>query len=439
NVVPDTRLHRTAATVDIEFSVDKGKLVDVNRIKIRGNTKTYDHVIRRELRINEQDQYSSSKVERSKRLLQRLGYFEEVDISSETVEGEDDKVDLLVNVREASTGTFSAGAGFSTSDGALFNVRLSENNVLGAGRRAVLNADLGTERENFSISLQDPRLDDSFWSGEADLLRTQREFNDFDRELQGGSLTIGYPLEEFFGEWSEDVSFSVKYEYLDINISNVDLDDAAPLVIASEGSSKASGFTPRLVRNTIDNPLNPSDGSRQVLSVELTGIGGNEEYYLIEGQNQLYYPLGKTSIGDFIFSWRTRVGYGKTFNGEDFPLFRRYFPGGINSVRGFDERSLGPVDEDGNEFGGSKQLVNNLELIFPLFQSAGIKGVIFYDVGEAFDDDENITVSDLRQAYGFGIRWASPLGPIRVELGFPIDREPGEDSSVTLFSFGAPL
>jgi outer membrane protein insertion porin family len=438
NVVPDTMVNRSMNEVNIDFRVDKGKPVDVRRIKITGNEKTYDRVIRRELKIAEQERYSGSKVERSRVLLERLGYFDEVSISSEPT-GKDDEVDLNVNVREGSTGSFSIGAGYSSSDGAIFNSRLSENNIFGTGRQVVINADLGDERENLILSLNDRRFNDSYVSLGADALRTRREFTDFDRKLVGGSLTAGYPLEYVFGEWAQDIAFSLKYEYLDITISDVNPDDAAQLVIDSEGSSSASGLTPRLIRNTINNPLNPTEGSQQSISFEVTGPGGNEEYYLLDARNTIYYPLLETDYGKLVFSWRTKFGYGSTFDDDTFPLFRRFFPGGINSVRGFESRTLGPKDENGNEYGGSKQFVNNFEIIFPILNSAGLKGVVFYDIGQAFDDNQSIKWDLLREAYGYGIRWNSPLGPIRIEFGFPIDKETGEDSMVTLFSFGAPL
>lgn len=437
NVIPETTINREAGTVDIDFRANRGKLVTINRIKIRGNEKTYDNVIRRELKIAEQETYSGTKIRRSQELLQRLGYFEEVNISSEPAD--DDKVDLTVNVREGSTGTFSAGAGYSSSDGAIFNARVSENNLFGTGRSVSLNFDIGTERENLVLSYDDRRFNDSRLAVGADLLRTEREFSDFDRSMQGGSLSAGYPLSAMLGESWDDVAFSLRYELLSIDISDVDALDAAPLVLASEGESTSSGITPSLTRNTINNPLNPSKGSRQQISFEKSGLGGDEDYYLFEVSNQWYLPLIQSSYGDLTFSWRTRFDYGESNNGEPFPLFKRFFPGGINSVRGFKNRTLGPKDDRGNEFGGSKQLVNNFELIFPLVNSAGLKAVVFYDMGEAFDDDDSIHVSDLRRAYGAGIRWTSPLGPIRIEFGFPVDREDDEDSMVTLFSFGAPL
>lgn len=437
NVTPGTEIERDPGTVNLNFSVEKGKSVTVDKINIRGNNKTYDRVIRREMKIDEQDAFSSAKVRRSQEVLQRLGYFEEVGVTPET-KGED-KVDLNVNVREASTGSFSVGAGYSSSDGALFNTRVSESNVFGTGRSVSANVDIGTQSNNYIISYNDRRFNDSYWSLGSDILRTERDFSDFNRTLTGASIYTGYPLEQVFGEWANDMSFSFKYEYLNIDISNVNPLNAAPLVIQSEGTSSASGVTPKLTRNTIDNPLNPTKGSRQELSSEFAGLGGNEEYYLLEARNTWYHPLYKSSFGNFIFSWRTVVGYGDSYTSEPFPLFRRYFPGGINSVRGYRNRTLGPKDARGNEYGGSKELVNNWEMLFPIINSAGLQGVVFYDAGQAFDDNQSIQIKDLRLAYGAGLRWTSPLGPIRIEFGFPIAREEGESAMVTLFSFGAPL
>jgi outer membrane protein insertion porin family len=438
NVTPQTRIDSRLRLVDIEFLVEKGKLVTVNRIEVRGNDKTYDHVIRRELTIAEQETYSGPRLRRSQQLLERLGYFEEVNITTEPAE-RDDEIDLLVNVREGATGSFSVGAGYSSSDGPIANMRLSEANIFGTGRRVELDIEVGTERDSQILSINDPRFRDSQLSLGADLQRTLREYRDFDRQLAGGSITSGYPLEPLLGEWAQDISFSLRYELLGIKIRNVNEDRAAQLVIDSQGSSSVSGITPRLTRNTINNPLNPTSGSRQSIGFEITGLGGSEKYYLIDGRNQLYVPLIDTGWGPIVGSWRIRAAWGETFDGDPFPLFRRFFPGGINSIRGYRNRSLGPRDERGREYGGSKELVNNLELIFPLVRGAGFNAVIFYDLGEAYDDDQRMDLSDLRQSWGYGIRWISPLGPIRLEFGYPIDRREGESAMTTMFSFGAPL
>lgn len=438
NVIPNTLVDRSSKTVDLEFNIAKGDEIFIRRIQITGNEKTYDHVIRRELVIGEHEKFSSSKIRRSQTLLQRLGYFEEASMTTEKTE-KPNEVDLNINVREASTGTLSAGAGFSSSDGVLFNTRVSEANLFGTGRSVLANVDIGDRASNLILSYDDRRFNDSYWAFGADLIRSEREFSDFDRTQTGGALSVGHPLDRIFGEWAEDIRTDFEYELFEYEISEVNPLDAAQLVIDSEGTSTVSAITPSLTRNTIDNPLNPTSGSQQWLSAEFAVLGGSERYYLLEAQHQFYRPLFDSPIGKFVFSWRTKAGYGETFDDEPLPLFRRFFPGGINSVRGFKNRTLGPKDDNGNEYGGSKQLVNNLEIIFPLFESVGLKGVVFYDIGQAFDDDVSIKIEDLREAYGAGLRWSSPLGPIRIEFGFPMDREEGEKSMVTLFSFGAPL
>jgi outer membrane protein insertion porin family len=437
NVVPNTSLNKAENTVDVDFASTRGQKVRVNNITISGNEKTYDHVIRRWLTIEEQQTYSGSKVKRSQTLLQRLGYFDEVSITNKTT-NDPAVVDLDVNVKEATTGSFSAGAGYSTANGALFNTKVSENNLFGTGRRANLNLDFGSQVTNQILSFDDPRINDSWVSGGLDFFRTTRQYNDFNRELAGGSFTLGYPLEKVIGELGQDINASLKYELEHINIRDVD-DNASQFVKDSAGKSVASSLTPGLTRNTINNPMNPTSGSKQVVTVEFAGLGGDQDFYLVEARNSWYYPLWNTPIGEFTFADRTSFGYGESLNDDPFPLYRRFFPGGINSVRGYRNRTLGPQDAEGNYYGGSKQLVNNVEMIFPLINSAGFKGVVFYDVGQAYDDNQSIDLSLMRQAWGYGIRWNSPLGPIRVEFGYPIDRQDGERGVQTMFSFGAPL
>lgn len=437
NVEPDTVANREARTIDVVFNVDKGSLITVNRINISGNQKTADNVIRRVLKMQERQLYSSSKIRKSQQLLQRLGYFDEVTITPESAPTPNE-VDLNVGVKEGNTGTFSAGAGVSSGEGFLINMKISENNLFGRGYSLALDVDQGNRNKNYVLSFENPRVNDSWWSAGIDLLSVEREFDDFDRDQTGGSISAGYPLAFLGEEYMDEIRFSLKYELLRITIDEIE-DDAPQLIKDEEGRSTSSSITPRLVRNTIDNPLNPSRGSRQVGSVELAGIGGDEEFWLVQLSNSFYYPLWEPSAGPLVFAQRTRFDYGDTFNDDTFPLFRRFFPGGINSVRGFKSRELGPKDEEGNEFGGSKQLIGNFEIIFPLLSSLGLKGLVFYDIGNAFDDEDNISLGELRHAAGGGLRWNSPLGPIRIEIGTPLDREEGEQRLVTNFSFGAPL
>lgn len=438
NVTPDTKLNPSSKIVDLLFNSNKGNLVTVDNINIRGNEKTYENVIRREIKVAEGDQYNTSKIKKSEERLKRLGFFQEASIATQPSLKDSSKVDLNANVKEMNTGSFSIGAGYSTSDGAIVNGRISETNLLGTGRRADLDIDIGSIRRNVSLVLEDRRLNDSHFFGSIEGAVTEREFLDFNRQLVGGGAAFGHPLTPLLGEAGEDIIFSTKYQFYNVDISSVD-DDAADFVKASKGKTSAGSIIPRFVRDTLDNPLSPTKGSRQVFSFEKSGLGGDAKYHLFEARNTWYTPLTTTKYGDITFSWRLSAAFGESDDENPYPLFKRYFPGGINSVRGYQARTLGPANASGHEYGGSKEFVTNFDVIFPLLSSAGIRGVLFYDLGNAFDDGKSIDFSELRKAYGFGFRWASPMGPLRIEFGLPSGKKDGEDSLVTMFSFGAPL
>lgn len=436
NVEPRTSIDRQNKKVNLVYEVNRGPQVSIGKIRIRGNNKTQDNVIRRSLSIDETDIYSGSKVDRSKQLLDRLGYFEAVDLTTEKTD-RDDVVDLLVNVKETSTGQFSAGVGVSSNDGVLFNLNYSESNLFGTGNRFSVVLNTGNVIDNYIVSFRNPRVNDTRWSFGVAGRISEVEFDDFRRGQDGGSVSFGYPLWFLGEEYLDDIRFSVEYEFLSVEISDVE-EDAAQFVIDEEGKTTSSSITPRLVRDTINNPIFPTAGSRQVLSLEYAGVGGREEFIIAEASNTFYYTLFESSYGQLILSNRTSVAYGDSLNSDRLPLFKRFFGGGINSVRSFDARDLGPRDENGQVFGGSKRLVSNVEIIFPLVESAQLSGVVFFDIGNSFNDDDSIDFAELERAVGWGIRWRSPLAPLRFEVGYPIGG--GEGSATTThFSFGAPL
>jgi outer membrane protein insertion porin family len=227
------------------------------------------------------------------------------------------------------------------------------------------------------------------------------------------------------------------YELTKVNIENVEL-TAPQLVRDQAGETTASSITPRIIRNTINNPLDPTKGSRQQVSVEVAGLGGDQTFQLYQLQNTAYLHLTDLGTwGPLIFSPRQRVGLGQTSGDDVFPLYRRFFPGGINSNRGYDARRMGPKDQLGQVYGGASELLLNFDLIFPLVESIGLRGLLFFDAGNAFDDEESF--GGLRKAVGWGFRWRSPIAPIRIEFGYPLDKETGDSSFVTNFSFGNPL
>ena len=452
NVTPDTQNQPNEKAINVTYKVSQGPEVTINKVEISGNTKTRDKVIRREIRLQEQQLFSGSGLRRSQENLRRLGFFEDVNITTRKAEGTD-KLDLLVDVKEGSTGTFSAGAGLSSGESFLFNVRLSEINLFGRGQRVVLNADLGTIRRQIQLSFTEPHFLDTELSLGVDAFNWRLQFDQFTRGGTGGGVRTLYPLaalglKKLWGFPLEDTSVGLEYRIENAEITDVSA--AAPHSIqVEEGTTLTSSLIPRLYRDTRNHPFDPTGGSLQDFSFEFAGVGGQSEYIKADARLRWYYPFYKSpSLGTFVFAPGATFGYGLGYGDRrDLPLFERYFPGGINSVRGFQVRSLGPRENGFNAngaftgsdpIGGSEELIFNEEVIFPIVESLGLKGVTFFDAGNAFSASEGITLDEMRMAVGAGIRWLSPIGPLRIEVGIPLNAKNGDEKRPVLFSFGGP-
>jgi outer membrane protein insertion porin family len=452
NVTPDTAVNPTEKTVDVSYKVSKGPEVYIDKVEITGNTKTRDKVIRRELQLEEQQRFAGSKLRRSQERLRRLGFFEDVNITTRRAENED-RLDLLVDVKEASTGSFSAGAGISSGESFLFNVRLAEINLFGRGQRVVLNADFGSIRRNFSLDFTEPYFMDTQLTTGVSLFNWQLLFDQFTRGGTGATARALYPFtalgwNDLAGFSLEDARIGLEYRIEEAEITGVSSTAAIPIQ-TEQGSSLTSSLTPRLLRDTRNHPFDPTSGSLQDLSFEFAGIGGQSKFIKAEARTRYYYPFWKSPwLGTFVFSVGGNLGYGLGYGGRrELPLFERYFPGGINSVRGFRILSLGPREPGVNAFGnltrrdaigGSQQLVFNNEIIFPIVESLGLKGVVFLDAGNAFSAAQGIDMGEMRLATGAGLRWLSPMGPLRIEIGFPLNPRVGDDRQAVMFSFGGP-
>lgn len=453
-VEPATEVDVDDKTVDIRFEVDRGKAVTVDFIDVAGNTKTRDKVVRREMRLHEQELFSGTKLRKSREALQRLGFFRDVNIGTRRTD-RDDRLDLVVDVKEAQTGAISAGAGFSSADALLFNLQIQENNLFGRGQRLVLNVDVGSIRRNIVLSFTEPYFRGTPLTVGVDAFNWRLEFEGFDREGTGASINGTYPVvafgwEEILGLSMEDVRVGLGYRLEEATIDELD-SDATASIRAEEGTSTISSITPRLSRNTLNHAFDPTAGSVQDLSLEVAGLGG-DQFIKAELNNRLYYTfLRSKRFGDFTYSLGTQAGWGigeGGLDGQDLPLFERYFPGGINSIRGFEARTLGPREAKRNRFGqvefttpigGSVLLVVNNEVIFPIVKGLGLKGVLFVDAGNAYSGLDNLSYDATRFAAGGGVRWLSPLGPLRIELGFPFNDQPDDQTSLVLFSFGGPF
>ncbi len=456
NIEPETEIEPEKKTVDITYRIDQGPQVTIDKILITGNTKTRDKVVRRELKVEEQQQFSGTKLKKSRDALNRLGFFQEVNLTTQRGRSEE-KLNLQVDVKEGQTGALTAGAGFSSGDNLLFNARISENNLFGLGYRAVLNADFGSIRQNFIASVTDPWLFDVPLAATVDGFRWKLDYQDFTRSGTGGSFRLLYPLTELgydqvLGRFSlEEVRVGAEYRLEEAEISELNR-RSPPSVVAEEGHSLTSAIRPIISRNTLNSLFDPTHGSTEEISVEYAGLGGQSDYVKVDVRGRFYWPIYKSpQLGTFVYSIGAALGYGhgdRGNSGHELPLFERYFPGGINSIRGFQTRTLGPrepirngqgQDIQSDPIGGSRQLIINNEIIFPIVEQLGLKGVLFVDTGNAWLDSEGYDFGNLRYSVGAGLRWQSPLGPIRIELGVPLNKHRHEKSSLVLFSFGAPL
>jgi outer membrane protein insertion porin family len=472
-VDPVTKINPGDKNVDVALVITKGPPVYFNRVLVSGNTKTRDKVVRRELSANEQELYSGDKITQSKNALQRTGYFEDAQVTTKKTD-QADALDVLVDVKEGPTGTFQVGGGFSSGDGLVFTANISEKNFSGRGQGVNGNFAIGTKRQDYVLGITDPYFLDSKTSLGLDLYNTTREYSEFDETKIGFGINSSYPLKDFrmpfFGgskpeaERGSDFLASndqltiwdymrsgVSYDLIHENIKNVDAN--APTSIQSEkGKSLTSALTPRLSYDSRDHFFNPTEGAKSGISVKTAGLGGDVRFIKSDVSGRWYYSLLKDPNwgGAYVLSLGGSVGYGvglaKRNNGQkDLPLFERYFLGGINSIRGFTERTIGPREPSGcsgtpvvctgtDVVGGDKAMVINTELLFPIYEQYGLRGVAFFDTGNSFN---SFKYSEVRRSVGAGVRWMSPFGPLRVELGFPISKQSDDDTSVLGFSIGA--
>ncbi|NIT14418.1 MAG: outer membrane protein assembly factor BamA [Candidatus Dadabacteria bacterium] len=427
-IIPD----KSNLEVDASFIIEKGKEVYVRRIDIAGNTRTRDKVIRREIPIEEQSLYNATYISAIKPRIFRRGYFEEdIQVDTQRVEGTDDQVDININVKEKPTGFFSVAGGFSSVETILFTGQIQESNLFGYGKRLSLSAQLGGVTQLFSLSYGDPVFLDSDWNMNARIFLTDREFRDFDRKSFGGALTFGRHI------W-RNLRGEVGYRFENEEITDV-FGDAR--LIITESDRNISGLSVGVVWDSRNNFLDPTRGLIARTSFEYAGpFGGDTDFIKYRANMKYFHPVWKSTI----IALTGRYGYLNLWDvGNDLVVGERFFLGGPNSLRGFKFRRVGPrVPTDDGDFviiGGSQELLLSAEYIVPLVKQINVKGVLFVDIGNAYNDGEELSFDpdDIRRNVGFGFRWLSPLGPLKLDIGFPLgDRLEDEDSFEIQFTVG---
>ncbi|HXI59433.1 MAG TPA: outer membrane protein assembly factor BamA [Polyangia bacterium] len=466
NASPSTPVNDKTRTVDVIFEIQKGEPVSFDRINIRGNSKTRDKVIRREMRIIEGDPYNQTLIDTSKRRVNALGYFEKVDISTKRG-ATDNQMEVNVEVAERPTGTFQIGAGFSSVENFIAQAQISQNNLLGRGQLLTLQAQLSSLRQLFLLQFQDLYFLDTNWTFGFNLFKQDRYLYSFTRSSKGASLTWGYLL-------AEDLRLLLTYTLEDVSVSTGGFrslfsgGQRDPTPVGQIANLLRSGVTSAgralLSYDSRDNRLFPTKGFYNTLSAEVADhfLLSENVFTRYEAVGRFFYPIW----GPFVFRMKLEAGLIASRDPRGVPIFERYFVGGIYDIRGFAPRSLGPTiralsnqaqDAGLSNFlvGGNMQVLGNAEIEFPIFDKVGIRGVVFTDMGNSFNLENQyckispsgidaskdpcsgpLDLGAYRQSWGFGFRWFSPIGPLRFEWGIPFKTLPGEQPIVFEFTIG---
>jgi len=429
NVIPQFNIDPEKKLVAIQIDIQEGGEVRIGRINITGNSKTRDKVIRREMRLDEGDLYSKKALKRSYERINNLNFFETVELVPERRQQEP-IMDLNVKVKEKLTGTFSVGGGYSSVDKLMAIVEVSQGNLGGRGQLLKFKTQWGKVSQLFILSFMEPYLFDQPIWGKVDVYKQSQDYTGYWLKTNGFALSAG----KSYGEY---VSSSLRFSYDNSLVTNIKTIPSFPLqrqldVYGDRISTDA--LTWSITRDSRDNYLDPRTGSKNSVFVEYAGgvLGGDPNFIKSVGDSAWFFPM----FWDTVFMMRGRIGYVGSLIDKPVPLGERFYVGGTSTVRGFRYGTDGPIDAAGTIYGGNRELIFNLEYIFPVVPAARLKGVVFYDIGRGFDDHETIKFSELRKTYGFGFWWLSPIGPLRFEWANIINQKPTDQASKFEFTIG---
>ncbi len=458
NVEPRTKLDQATRRISVTFVVTPGHEVLVDRINISGNTKTADKVIRRELQVQEQEPYSASAIRDSQARLSRLGFFSDVRITTSPA-AQPDKINLDVSVTEQNTASFQVAGGFDSFESLFGNFTLGNTNLFGGGESLVVQAQVGFLFQNYSITYTEPWFLDMPLAVSLQLFDNKEYLISFNQSSAGFTLNTSYPLTELgikkIGPFSmKDVSAGLGYSFQSIGITG--LNQFTTYEIAKyRGYTQTSEILPSIRRFTVDNPSDPRSGTNLSFDGQIGGLGGGNNFLRAVLHGRYFWSFLKSpTFGTWVLSQGVTYGIGTNLSpgtGGELPLYDRFFPGGTgvqNSVRGYQLYSLGPEITIFNQVGqpisvqnvgGSKELIFSNEITFPILSPLGLRGVTFIDAGNSFRNSDSLTLDALQAAAGVGIRWKSPFGPLAVDIAFPLNPRPADQSTVFEIGAGAPL
>jgi outer membrane protein insertion porin family len=437
NPVPET--DKEKRQVAFNFLIDPGRRVYVRRINVSGNTRTRDEVIRRELRQLEGAYYDTEKLQQSKQRLERLGYFTEIDVETPPVPGTTDQVDASIKVKEKPTGNFLIGAGFSSSEKLTVASSISQDNIFGSGKSLSAAVNSSKVTRTYSLSTTDPYYTVDGVARGFDLYTRTADasrlgLGDYRTTSTGGGMRFGYPLTAV-----DRLNLGLSVEATQIKLGDISLGNVPTRFVdyvntygANSTSLIASGGW---TRDSRDSVFWPTKGERRSLNIEATAPPGKQRYYKVSAQEQVFVTFAR----DYTIMLNGEIGTGDGYTGKPLPFFRNFYAGGMGSVRGYQPSALGPQDANGQILGGNRRIVGNAEFFFPVpgqGRDRQFRLSAFIDGGQVFGDGQKMNFSDIRYSAGVSAFWSSPLGPMKVSFGKPLNDKPGDKLQKFQFAFG---
>lgn len=431
-VVPERRLNPESGKIDLAYAIKEYEPYYVGRIDIKGNTRTKDSVIRREMSVMPGDVFDGLKVQRSKERLQNTGYFGAVEVTA--APGSEARTqNLVVDVDEGKTGQLSFGAGFSSIDGFVGFAEISQSNFdyknfpyfTGGGQKMRIRAELGFERQDFLVSFTEPYFMGRKLAAGFDLYSRNAQYlsDYFNEDRLGGALRLGKAFGEFY---RGDIAYKMENVTMDVD------DDASPTIKEDDGSKIISSINAGITRDTRDSITFPRQGAISSVTAEFAGLGGDADFVKLEAMGSQYFvPIER--FPDHVIRIFGEAGVGSSYGSTgDIPLSERYFLGGGDSIRGFEFRGVGPKDENDEPIGGDAMMAGSVEYTFPLISR--IRGAAFFDMGNVYQKPGDF-MDGIVASVGAGVRLNLPVGPIKLDYGIPIITDQWTEGENGAFSF----
>jgi outer membrane protein insertion porin family len=433
NATPD--IDKEKRSVSFTFLIDPGRRVYVRRINVVGNSKTRDEVVRREMRQFEGSFFDSAKLQLSKQRVDKTGYFSEVEVETNAVPGTTDQVDVTMRVKEKPTGAVTFGLGFSSVDKLIIQAGIQQANFFGTGNSLGLSMYLGSVNKQVTLSYTNP-----YYTTDG----VSRGFDLYRRDVDANSLGIGDYSTKTIGT---DVRFGIPYTEYDTLVYTLGV-EATALSLASDSPQRYLDFQSEFgdsytslinsaawIRDTRDSAIWPTKGAVQRVSLEVSTPPASLQYWKYSFQHQHFFPISRNVALAASAEFDSANGYG----GQPLPFFKNFYAGGIGTVRGFRQSSLGPQDTDGTFLGGNRRVLGSTELLFPVpgtNQDRSMRMGAFVDTGQVYALGDTVDLSLLRYSVGISFSWNSPMGPLKFSFANPLNERPGDAVQRFQFTFG---